>query len=182
MREWIIYAIAGVVLLAVLYSFSFCSDSGVTTRSNPDAEAETKAQEYLERTVAKCGGGYYVKAERIDVRQGELTQEESLFQLTGQVAIIEKRKEALTPADKLNHVEWVGAIRVMAVAHREYSRWSGWSSWRDDAPYNYSSNPLLAGPVLDSNLTKQNGLWRIGKLDIGKPGVSKPDCSEIPPG
>jgi hypothetical protein len=182
MKEWVVYTIGGVALLAVLFGLSFCSGSVVTTRSNPDTEAEKKAQEYLERTVTKCGDSYYVKAERADVERGKFTQTESLFQLDSPITIVQKRKEPLTHADELNHVEWEGAIRLMAVAHREYSWWSGWSSWSDGPPYNYSANPLLAGGVLNSNLTKQNGQWRFGSLDIGNPRVTKPDCSEIPPG
>ena len=168
--------------MAVLFGFSFFSSPVITTRSNPDAEAEKKAQEYLERTVVKCGDGYYVKAERADVESGKLTLTQSLFQLNSPFVVVQKRKEPLTRADGLNHIQWEGTIQVMAVAHREYSPWSGWSPWSDDAPYNYSANPLLAGWVLNSNLTKQNGLWRFGSLDIGKPRVSKPDCSELPPG
>lgn len=181
-KEWIAYIAAGVVLLVVIFGFSFFSGSVRPASNDLDGEANAKAKEYFDRTVARCGSAHYVKAERIDVRQGQLVQTESLFQLDNPTAAVEKRKEPLSRADELNHTQWEGSIRVNAVAHREHSQVSGWSSWSDGPPYNYSENPLLAGGVLNSNLTKQNGRWQFGSLDIGKPRVSKPDCSEIPPG
>jgi hypothetical protein len=173
MKEWVIYALAGVALLAVLFGLSFCSGvpNTTTTRSDNDlfTEALQEAQEYLKLSAAQCGEDYYI-----------LVGGGTLYQLKGPVAVPLKSKVLLTPADKLNHIEWRGEIMVMVLAHREYSEANkSWSSWMDGEPSIYRSKPMTGSwQPLDSSLIKQNGRWNIGNLDHLR--VSKPDCSKIP--
>lgn len=183
MREWIINAMARGLLVASMVAFLSCSGSTNSSRNGLDVEAEKKAQEYLERTVTRCGEGDYTKALWAERFYGNLVQERALFQLKSPSHFI--KAIPLTPADELNGVEWRGTLDIRAVAHRRYDETARrWGEWRDGVPER-TTNREVAMPSLiglaDGAFYKKNGRWSTDEMDELFE-ERKPVCSEIPPG
>lgn len=167
------------LLLFALLNLLSCSASN-NGNTALDAEADRKGQEYLARTVVKCGEDYYAKAHWLDIFRGDAIQMAALYQLKTPVAIVEKDESPITEADRLNGIEWRGKIVVVAIAHRyRYSSMNVWSGWNDMSPYNGSTNPLFSGAPLDSALYKKNGQWNIDEVSTD-PRDKPLDCSQIP--
>lgn len=182
MKEWVVYALTGAALVAVMVTFSFCTESGTPTRSTPNSpktEAERKAQEYIERTVTRCGDGDYTIARWGEKFYGNLVQQWALLHLKNPSPVV--KETPLTPADELNGIEWRGTLDIRAVAHRQYDEGAGrWSEWRDGVPQHPKVARSLIG-LPDGEFYKKNGRWSIdGMNDLF--AERKPDCSKIPPG
>lgn len=178
MRVWVIYAVVGATLFAVMMTFSGCSESGIpTTRSTPNSEAESKAGEYLERTVTRCGDGEYTIARWGEKFYGNLVQQSALLELKNPSPVV--KETPLTPADKLNGIEWRGTLDVSAAAHRQYDENVGrWSEWRDGVPQHPKVARSLIG-LPDGEFYKKNGRWSIDNMNELF-AERKPDCSKIP--
>ena len=164
------------LLFAVLLS---CSPA----ESALSSEAERKGQEYFDRALAKCGDGHYtvVRWSDVDTINSRINKHETLLQLRDPVASV--KEEPLTQADELNGIEWKGWIVFTVAAHKErHDFQKSWSDWSNGVP-RYLPVVAFSGskPMLDTQLRKQNGQWNVDAVDT-EPRVSKPDCSEIPPG
>lgn len=181
-REWVIYAGAGIVLLAVLFGFSIFSDTSTPARGDLDAEAQTKAREYFDRIMAKCDGEYYSETAWTELVEGKIFNQRALFQLKSPTPIV--KTSPITKADELNGIQWHGSLVITAVAHRRYDEYMrSWREWQDGAPQHATIMKELTIPSLFGigDFQKQNGRWNSDEL--GGPFSSrKPDCSEIPAG
>lgn len=166
-----------ITLLTALLCLASCS-SGKSTLST---EADRKAQEYFERTVAKCGDSYYAKVRwsDIDTTNLRIIPHETLLQLKDPFVTV--KEKTLTEADKLNGIEWEGWIIFVTSAYKEHNDFqNSWSNWSDGVPKHISIIPIIGGkPMLDRTFSKKNGRWSIDEPDKS-PSRIKPACSELP--
>src|SRR5450432_4128184 len=158
-------------------------------------EADKKAQEWWDTTVAQCGADHYVKTKwRYYISYpAAIYEHEDLveFRSSG-FAVIE---QSLSQADKLNGYEWKGIISVPISAHRSYelasndlgrksrttggslpSSRTGWSAWDDGAPKRPADILAQGKPMVGTTFYKQNGEWHYATRDM----QSKPNCVEVP--
>jgi len=95
----------------------------------------------------------------------------------------EIKQESITPADKLNGVEWIGMVEFHAKAKRQFKEGTGWLAWENLEGY---SKEFIVYKIL-----KINGKWETAKferMDFSHdksilnfyPGTA-PDCAQIPP-
>jgi hypothetical protein len=159
--------------LLTLFSFS-CTTSH---KSEIDREAEREAQEWWDKTVAKCGEDYYLFNEWIEMDNLRSARVESdikkkaLFQFKN--ADLNLRPSPVIEADRLNGYEWKGRAEVMASSYRRYDEKSGrWESWSEGVPK--FPNPMTGERnTLGIYLAKYKGNWEAT-------AHTKPDCAQIP--
>lgn len=147
----------------------------------PDDDPQSEAKVLLSSLFTKCGDGYYFyhynwsyglgagNPIRVDEKPSYLTE------LRGVTYSLSPDK--LTTADKLNGLEWMGALDIRCEAGREF-RDSRWSAWRDGCG--------IWGFRIFIGLTKKTGeSWKISHgrdLNIfGKdfPPQPKPKCDNL---
>ena len=170
----ITYTFVILSLLTFLVAFSSCPP----TKSALQVEAERKAQQYFDRTVARCDDGYYVKVNWTEFVRGGLLQEQDLFQIKNPDTII--KETPLTEADRLNGVEWRGSLTIITTAHRKLEG-KQWGEWRDGGPQRVTMTELGSPSLLylgDGSFYKKQGHWSIDQPDTN-PSHIKPSCSEI---
>lgn len=180
-KEWIVYTVTGVVLLAVLFGFSIYSNTDTRTHGDLDDEAQTRAREYLDRIMAKCGWEYYSEAAWTELMEGKIFNQRALFQLKSPTPIV--KNSPISKADELNGIQWHGSMVIIAVAHRRYDEYTrSWSAWQDGTPKHTTIMKELTIPSLFGigDFRKQNGRWNSDEQG-GRFSDRKPECSEIPP-
>jgi hypothetical protein len=142
-------------------------------------EAEKKAQEYVERTIANCGNGYYVRINWTEFVLNSLLQQQELFEIKAPVPVV--KETPLTEADKLNGIEWRGSLAILTAAHRKLEG-QRWGEWRDGGPKQVTMGELGDPALLylgDGSFYKKQERWSIDQPDAN-PSYIKPSCSEIP--
>jgi len=77
-------------------------------------------------------------------------------------SLIEPQISKLTEADKLNGVDWKGAIRLTAKAGRAYLQERGWGEWNS-----YVSNFGLNMQLGWCALTHKKGTWILENYIVG---------------
>jgi hypothetical protein len=132
------------------------------SRQSPSGgDARQQAAKYLESNFTKCGDSYYLLV-RLSDSDGMFN---GLYQLRGLTISLEPGR--LSEADRLNGIEWTGAVEYKVRANRKYENGS-WSEWRNGF-FPFRPHPLVIG------LVKRNGGW-----NVQAPSRQRIGCSSLP--
>lgn len=162
-------------------------------------DAESKAKEWWNESIIRCGDDYYTKyfpngGDLNEVYMGTVSGRSSNAFIEFKSARFDLVETPLTEADKLNGIEWKGLVILVPAnfSFRYYDYEADkWSDWRQGpmmyvSEVHHSINTLMqaADGVERLNtpqarvLAKQKGKW---SFDVGN-FFTKPQCSEIPKG
>jgi len=146
-----------IVFALPMYSQSRESEKPVKkTVSSLDEEARNAARLYWNSRITKCGSSYYTYGhngnewEYVDaagrLRRGPSGKEVSFDEYSPPVtfqeykgalfSILEVYRDPISPADRLNGIEWQGGVRATAKSVWRYRNqagggWDAWSDWYD---------------------------------------------------
>lgn len=168
------------MLTRALTMVSICFFAAWSCSTNTlQKEAEEQAELWWQKTITKCGNGYYThyKGPDVGTTQGDdFRINDAYIEFEGPGYKVKPLE--VTKSDELNGFQWFGLIAIDSnIPLRYYKKGSktGWSSWRK-GPLMYSDEETRK-----KNLTPQ--AIRIGKIrdqwTIAGEHFSKPDCSEV---
>lgn len=164
---------ANALIWFVLISVSACS----LVKSEGEREAKT----WFDNTFVQCGDGYYTKYDGPPVfTEANMLNEMKSAILEFKNPSFEVRPTNLEEKDKLNGIEWHGAIVISFKSPLRYYQRdkTAWSVWHE--------GPLLYSDKMRRDLDKLSPyLINFGKVKgkwiIPETGFSKMQCSDVPP-